>query len=309
MTVLKTAIATYPHTKALKDGAVTAPGIRFEHLDIAPIRLAIHRMCRELEFDLCEMAFTTYLAAREYGKPFTALPVFVMRQFPQGLMVRNVKSGVRSPKDLEGKRVGIRAWTVTTGVWARGILKIDYGVDLDKIHWVAVEEEHVQEYTSPPNVLYQTGRDLAEMVASGDIAAAIGVGHVDSPDVKPLFANSAEVEAAWYRKTGVYPLNHAIVVKNAHLQADPELAPRLFSAFKEAKEAFLAQLHSGAKLSGDALALANRRPLVGNDPLPFGAGPNRKSLEMLIQFAQDQKILRRKVNVAELFASGTLDLQ
>ena len=121
-TVLKTAIATYPHTKALKDGHVTAPGLRFEHLDISPIIVAFRRMCRGLEFDVCEMAITTYLTARAYHKPFTALPVFVLRQFHHSPMVYNIKSGVASPKDLEGKRVGVRAYTETTGVWARGIL-------------------------------------------------------------------------------------------------------------------------------------------------------------------------------------------
>src|SRR5207247_10634733 len=113
-------------------------------------------------------------------------------------IVYEIKACVQVPKDLEGKKVGVRAYTVTTGVWARGILATEYGVDLDKITWVVVDEEHVQEYRKPANVMERPGANLADMVAKGELAAAIGAGKVDSPDVKPLIANAAEAEAAWY---------------------------------------------------------------------------------------------------------------
>jgi 4,5-dihydroxyphthalate decarboxylase len=310
-TTLKTAIATYPHTKALKDGTVTAPGLQFEHLDISPIVAAFRRMCRSLEFDVAEMAITTYLTARAYHKPFTALPVFVLRQFHHSPMVCNVKSGVATPKDLEGKKVGVRAYTVTTGVWARGILATEYGVDLSKVTWVLNDEEHVEEYQRvyPANVVYQAGANLGAMLASGELAAAIGVGRVDSPDVKPLIPDAREAEAAWYRKTGIYPINHTVVVKDELLQADPTLAPRLFDVFKAAKEAFLQRLRSGAGLSTEEQALAQRRSLVGDDPLPYGLERNRKALEAVIRFAHDQHILPRRVSPDEVFAGNTLDLE
>ena len=310
-TVLNTAIATYPHTKGLKDGTVTAPGLQFEHLDISPIIVAFRRMCRGLEFDVCEMAITTYLTARAYHKPFTALPVFVLRQFHHAPIVYNVKSGVTSPKDLEGKKVGVRAYTVTTGVWARGILATEYGVDLSKVTWVLNDEEHVEEYHQkyPANVIYQAGANLGTMVANGELAAAIGVGRVDSPDVKPLIPNAREAEAAWYRKTGIYPINHTVVVKDALLQADPTLAPRLFNAFKEAKAAFLQRLSAGAELSAEEQTLAQRRSLVGDDPLPYGLARNRPALEAVIRFAHDQQILPRQVSPEEMFPSNTLDLE
>ena len=307
--VLKTAVATYAHTKGLKDGTVTAPGIRFEHIEVSPIVAAFRRMVRTLEFDVSEMAITTYLTARAHGKPFTALPIFVMRQFHHAPIAYNVKSGVTSPKDLEGKKVGVRAYTVTTGVWARGILATEYGVDLDKVTWVVVDEEHVQEYQKPENVLERPGANLGQMLAQGELAAAIGAGQVDSPDVKPLIANPREAEAAWYRKTGIYPINHTVVVKDSLLHADPTLAPRIFGAFKEAKAAFLKQLDSPASLSGDAQALAGRRSIVGDDPLPNGVAKNRKALEAVIQFARDQKILPRAVSPEEVFARDTLGLE
>jgi 4,5-dihydroxyphthalate decarboxylase len=302
-TVLKTAIATYPHTKGLKDGTITAPDIQFEHLEVSPIVAAFRRMCRTLEFDVSEMAITTYLTARAYNKPFTALPVFVLRQFHHSPLVYNVKSGVASPKDLEGKKVGVRAYTVTTGVWARGILATEYGVDLSKVTWVLADESY------PPNVIYQAGANLGEMVAKGELAAAIGVGRVDSPDVKPLIPNAREAEAAWYQKTGIYPINHTVVVKDSLLQADPTLAPRLFNVFKEAKAAFLQQLSSGAELSAEGQALAQRRSVVGDDPLPYGLERNYKTMEAVIQFARDQKILPHQVSPEEMFASNTLDLE
>ena len=307
-TVLKTALATYPHTKGLKDGTVTAPGLRLDHVEISPIIGAFRRMCRGLEFDLCEMAITTYLTARAHGKAFTALPVFVLRQFHHAPIVYNAKSGVTSPRDLEGKKVGVRAYTVTTGVWVRGILATEYGVDLDKVTWVVVDEEHVQEYRKPANVVERPGANLGEMLVKGELAAAIGVGQVDSPDVKPLIPNAREAEASWYRKTGIYPINHAVVVKDSLLQADPTLAPRLFTAFAEAKAAFLRELASGAPLAADAQALAQRRAVVGDDPLPYGLAPNRKAIEAVIRFARDQKILPRAVEPEKVFASNTLGL-
>ncbi len=310
-TVLKTAIRTYSHTKALKDGTVTAPDIQFEHLEINPIIAAFRRMCRALEFDVSEMAITTYLTAKAYNKPFTALPIFVLRQFHHSPIVYNVQSGVKSPKDLEGKKVGVRAYTVTTGVWARGILATEYGVDLSKVTWILADEEHVNEYQQdyPSNVVYQAGANLGEMVASGELAAAIGVGQVDSPHVQPLIPNAHEAEAAWYEKTGIYPINHTVVVKDSLLQADPSLAPRLFTVFKEAKAVCLQRLNSGAELSEEDRVLAQRRSLVGDDPLPYGLAANRKTMEAVIQFAQDQKILPRQVSPEEMFASNTLDLE
>ena len=308
MTVLKTAIATYPHTKGLKDGTVAVPGVEFEHVEIAPIIGAFRRMCRTLEFDLSEMAITTYLTARAHDKPFTALPVFVMRQFHHSPIVYNTKSGVKSPKDLEGKKVGVRAYTVTTGVWARGILATEYGVDLDKITWVVVDQEHVQEFRKPANVSEHPGESLAEMLVAGEIAAAIGVGKIDSPEIKPLIPDAAAAETEWYRKTGIYPINHTVVVKDSLLQSDPALAPRLVAGFEAAKEQFLKQLDSGGELPPDAQALAKRRSIVGDDPLPNGLARNRKALEAIVRFAHEQKILPRVIKPEEMFAPNTLHL-
>lgn len=155
---------------------------------------------------------------------------------------------------------------------------------------------------------YRAGANLAEMVASGELAAAIGAGKGDSPDVEPLIPDAAEAEAAWHRKTGIYPINHTVVVKDSLLRSDATLAPRLFRAFEDAKVAWLGQLVSGANLSAESRALADRRLIVGDDPLPNGVARNRTALEAVIRFAHDQKILPRPVKPEEIFAASTLDL-
>jgi 4,5-dihydroxyphthalate decarboxylase len=147
------------------------------------------------------------------------------------------------------------------------------------------------------------------MVAKGELAAAIGAGKVDSSDVKPLFPNAGELEAAWYRKTGIYPINHTVVIKDSLLQADPTLGPRVFSAFKDAKGALLKQLAAGGELSGEAQTLALRRKVVGDDPLPYGLAKNRRAMEAIIRFALDQKILPRAVEPEAMFPSNTLGLE
>jgi 4,5-dihydroxyphthalate decarboxylase len=305
-TTLKTAIGSYGHTAALKDGSVKPDGYELEFVEVSPIIAAFRRMVRGLEFDVCEMAITTYLAAKEHNKPFTAIPVFPVRAFHHGPIAYNTTSGVQQPKDLEGKKVGVRAYTVTTGVWARGILANEYGVDLDKVNWVIFDEEHVQETKIPSNVTTaEKGSNIAAMLASGELAAAIGAGPVDSPDVKPLIANAANAQNEWFQKTGIYPINHMIVVKDELLAADAGLADNLYNTFVAAKEKFLAKLQSGEGLSGDDEALAKRRSLVGEDPIPYGIEPNRKALEAIVDMAVAQQILSKKLAPEEMFAKGS----
>ncbi len=299
---LKTAIGSYPHTAALKSGAVRAPGVEFEFVEVSPILGAFRRMVRGLEFDVCEMAVTTYLAAKEYGKPFTAIPVFLVRGFHHDALSCHRQAGIRSPKDLEGKRVGVRAYTVTTGVWARGILASEYGVDPDRVTWVIFDEEHVQEYRLPGNVeRAPAGANMATMLANGELAAAIGAGAVESADVGPLLPDAQAAAAASYRQTGVYPINHTVVIRDALLQADPGMARQVYEAFDAAKAPLLAALGSGEALTGQAAELARRRTLVGDDPLPYGLAANRAALAALVEYAYGQHILTTRLAPEALF--------
>src|SRR6202142_3522310 len=188
---LKTVTRTQGNNQALKDGSVKPKTFEFAFEEVDPLIARFRRRVRGNEFDICEMAITTYICARAFGKPMTAVPVFLVRAFHHGAILANAKAGIRTPKDLEGKRVGVnRGYTVTTGVWARGILQNEYGVDLSKIIWVLSGDEHVAEYRAPKNVVpIEPGKKMDEMLVSGELAAAIGV-EADSPDVKPLIPNA-----------------------------------------------------------------------------------------------------------------------
>src|SRR3954468_15400885 len=184
---LRTVTRTQGNNRALKDGTVKPKTFEFAFEEVDPLIAAFRRMVRGNEFDISEMAITTYICARAHGKPMTAVPIFLVRAFHHGAMLVNTKAGIAKPKDLEGKRVGVsRGYTVTTGVWARGVLQEEHGVDLSKVTWVLSGDEHVAEYKAPPNVIpIGAGKNMSDMLVSGELVAAIGV-DVDHPDVKPL---------------------------------------------------------------------------------------------------------------------------
>jgi ABC-type nitrate/sulfonate/bicarbonate transport system substrate-binding protein len=306
----KTALVTYGHTQPLKDGTVAPWTFTFDFEDVPVIIKAFRRMVRGLEFDISEMAITTYLTAKAHGKKFTAIPVFPMRAFHHGAILYNTTSDIRTPKDLEGRKVGVnRGYTVTTGLWARSILQHEYGVDLKKITWVLSGDEHVAEYRPPSNVVpIQEGRTLEEMLLSGEIAAANGV-QTDSPDIKPLIPNAKDAGLSGLRKGGLYPINHTVVVKDELLAAHPDLAADLFDAFVRAKKIYVDRLKSGgiAEPTAADKTFAGVMEITG-DPLPYGVAPNRREIEAVIQYSVEQGILQKPFTVEEIFANGTLDL-
>ena len=308
---LKTVTRTQGNNQALKDGTVKPKTFSFDFVEVDPLIDAFRRMVRGLEFDVCEMALTTYLCARAHGKRMTALPVFLVRAFHHAAVVVNAKAGIRSPRDLEGRRVGVnRGYTVTTGLWARSVLQHQYGVDLKKITWVLSGDEHVAEYRPPANVVpIEKGRKMADLVASGELAGAIGV-EIDHPDVKPLIADAKEAGYEALRRTGHYPINHTVVVRDDLLSAHPALAADVFGAFAEAKRLYVERLKAGRIEKPTAADEVHRRvmEITGRDPLPYGIAPNRKTLEDVIQSALEQGIITRPVRVEELFARGTHDL-
>jgi 4,5-dihydroxyphthalate decarboxylase len=304
---LKTVTRTQGNNQALKDGSVKPRGFEFDFVEVDPLIAAFRRMVRGAEFDICEMALTTYICARAFGKPMTAVPVFLIRAFHHGAILANTKSGIRTPKDLEGKRVGVnRGYTVTTGVWARGILQSEYGVDLSKITWVLSGDEHVAEYRLPANVVpIEPGKKMADMLASGELAAAIGV-ETDSPDVRPLIPDAFETGVAALRRRGLYPINHTVVIKNELIAAHPELAADVFDAFAAAKRAYLDRLVGGQiEKPTEVDALHQRVLQITGDPLPYGIAPNREVIEELIGHALTQGIITKPVTVEALFAPST----
>lgn len=309
--LLRTVTRTQGNNQALKDGTVTPKGFRFDFEEIPVLVQGFRRMVRDLEFDVSEMALTTYLVAKAHGVPFTAVPAFLVRGFHHGAISYRVSSDIRSPKDLEGRKVGVnRGYTVTTGVWVRAILAEEYGVDLNTVTWVLSGDEHVAQYRPPANVVpAEPGRTLEQMLMDGELAAVIGV-NVDSPDVAPLIPDPDEAGFAAMRSRGLYPINHLVVVKDELLRGRPGLGAEVFDAFARAKQSYVDRLRDGAVESPTATDRMYSRvmELTGADPLPYGIEPNRTTLEDLMRHAVDQRILDRPMPLDEMFAPGTLDL-
>ncbi|EGI76217.1 ABC transporter substrate-binding protein [Hylemonella gracilis] len=312
---LKLAIAEHPHTSAIRSGAIPIEGVDAEFITVQPQIGAFRRMVRDVEFDVCELAPTTYIIARAHGAPFVALPIFVVRRFHHaGLLVRP-DAGIKTPKDLEGKKVGVRAYSVTTGVWTRQVLIDEFGLDNDKVTWVVDDEEHVTQLKLPPNVVHApAGTSLADMVARGELvggfAAAAGIGRTGAPtggwkeveaDYPDLFPNAAQLEAEYYARTGVYPMHGTIVVKDSVLAEHPWVADSLFKAFDQAKKEWLARLDAGQATSATDKKYLELRKIVGHDPLPYGLRENLKTIEALRDTAFKQGLTPRLMPVNELF--------
>jgi 4,5-dihydroxyphthalate decarboxylase len=308
---LRTVTRTQGNNRALKEGTVTAKGFDLAFEEVPVLVDAFRRMVRGLEFDVCEMAMTTYLCAKAHGKAFTALPIFLVRGFHHGAIVRAPDAGIGSPKDLEGREVGVnRGYTVTTGVWARGVLQEEYGVDLSKVTWVPSGDEHVAEYRPPANVVpMRPGGRLPDLVAAGELAAAVGISPAP-PGLAPLIPDATEAGFAALRRRGHYPINHLVVVRDDLLAAHPDLATDVFEAFSQAKNLYVDRLRRDAIEEPAPADLMYRRVLeiTGADPLPYGIEPNRGVIEELIEHAVSQRILDRRPSVESLFAESTLNL-
>jgi 4,5-dihydroxyphthalate decarboxylase len=304
---LKAVTRTQGNNRALKDGAVTPKTFAFDFEEVDPLIAAFRRMVRGLEFDIAEMAITTYITAREHGTRMTAVPVFLVRAFHHGAILVNTGAGITTPKDLEGRQVGVnRGYTVTTGVWARGILQDEHGVDLSKITWVLSGDEHVAEYRPPANVVpIEPGKKMADMLVSGELAAAIGV-DVGHPDVAPLIPSALEAGLTALRERGHYPINHLVVIKDEHLEQHPELAADVFEAFAESKRLYVERLMNGGIDNPTGVDKVHQRVMeIVGDPLPYGVEGNRKVLEELVRHAMAQGIITKPVSVDELFAPAT----
>jgi len=306
----------------LVSGAVTLDGLRLDWVKVEPQIAAYRRMVRDLAFDVCELAPTTYLCARAFGRPFTAIPVFLTRDFHHRSIVCNVASGITEPKHLMGKTFGVRAYTVTTGVWTRGMLEDEYDVDPARVTWYTDDEEHMTEWVPPANVVkVPPGESLATMIAAGRLDAALsgmaGIGRSGPPvanweaaaaqaitgpraaSLVPLFPDARALEVEWYRRTKILPIHGLIVVKNAVLAEHPWVARELLRAFQAAKELTLKHLNrQPAEI---------QRMIGGGDPLPFGLAANRPSIEALIRYAYRQKIIPEMVSPEAVFAANALE--
>jgi 4,5-dihydroxyphthalate decarboxylase len=312
---LKIAIGDHPHTAAIRNGSIPIEGVEAEFVTVKPQIGAFRRMVRDVEFDVCELAPTTYIIARAYGAPFIALPIFVVRRFHHGGLLVRPDAGIKTPKDLEGKKVGVRAYSVTTGVWTRQVLIDEFGLDSSRVTWVVDDEEHVTQLKLPANVVHApAGTSLAGMMASGELAAgfgaAAGIGRTGDPtsgwkeveaDYPDLFPNATQLEAEYFARTGIYPMHGTIVVKDSVLAEHPWVARSIYDAFDRAKQEWLARLDGGEATSAADKKYLKLREIVGPDPLPYGLQENLKTIEALEATAFKQGLTPRRMSVYELF--------
>jgi 4,5-dihydroxyphthalate decarboxylase len=283
---LRTAIGRYPHVLPLWQGEAASERVAFDLVGVDPLPPAFRRMVRDLEFDLCEMALTTYAQAAACDKPLVGLPIPLWRNFHHAALICRRDSGLRGPAELAGRKVGVRAYSQTTGVWVRGILEDEYGLDPESVTWVTSEDAHVAEYRDPPNVQRAApGTGLLELLMTGEIDAAIGLRTADPAAVRTVIPDAEAAALDWYRRTGVSPVNHVVVLKRDLAAQHPWLAAEIMSLFERAKG--LARQRSGTA--------------EGPDTHPYGLAPNRRSMQMLLDFSARQKLTPRAYRAEELF--------
>src|ERR1700738_2790313 len=231
-TRLRTLLGDHPCTAALKNGSIKSDLVTFDFVDYSPTHKGFKPMVREAAFDVSEMAIVTYLMAKSLGKPMVLLPNVVMARFQHAYALYNAKQGTLRPADLNGKRVGIRSFTTTTGAWLRGILANDYGVDLDSIEWLTFEDAHVAEFRDTTKRA-PAGKQIIQMLLDGELDAVLGE-KSDHPELKPLFPDVAGEEKAWFAKHGALPVNHMVVVKQELSDQHPDAVREVHRLLQEA---------------------------------------------------------------------------
>jgi 4,5-dihydroxyphthalate decarboxylase len=275
---LRTLLGDHPCAAALKDGSVSSASVALDFVRYSPTNKGFKPMVRDQAFDVSEMAIVTYLMAKSFGKPMVLLPNVVMARFQHAYALYNAKQGKLKPADLNGKRVGIRSFTTTTGAWLRGILANDYGVELESIDWVTFEDAHVAEFKDTTRRA-PAGKEIIRMLIDGELDAVLGekVGHAD---LKPLFADAEE--KSWFGRHHVLPINHMVVVSQALCHDHPEAVREVHRMLSEAAK--------------DA-------------PPGFSRDDMGRSLEMISHYAAQQGLIPRAFAADELFDDLTRALR
>lgn len=287
---LRTLLGNYPNTMALKKGEVRPSGVVLDFADVKVPSTAFKDVVRHLKYDVAELAIVTYLQAKAHGKPLALLPAVVVGNLPHPFLVYNAERGRISPTDLEGRRVGIRAYSVTTATWIRGILQNDHGVDLDRVKWVTFEDPHVAEYRDPATAeRAPAGKQLLKMLLDGEIDAGL-VGGADLKDdrLQPVIPNPSEAAQTFCRQRAI-PINHMLVVKESLAKANPTAVKEIYRALRESKQA--------------------APPPKGVDTVRFGLANVRHALNLIIEYTVQQRLVPRSFEVDELFdeAARALD--
>ena len=286
---LQTLLASNPNTVAMKNGELRSPLVHFSYADVKTANKLFKAVVREQKFDLAELAIVTFLQAKAYGKPYVLMPAVVVERGQHHTIFYNPERGHLNPRDLNGRKVGVRAYTQTTGTWVRGFLQEDYGVDFRSIRWITFEAPHVAEFADPPWVQRAPeGKQLLQMLLDGEIDAAIfGSENPENTTVKPLIPNASEFAARWAETHGGVPINHMMVVRESITQTRPDIVREVYRLLKE------------------SAAVA---PTKSPGALRYGVEAVRKSLETIIRYSEQQGLIPRRFTVDELFNDVTRSL-
>jgi len=291
---VRTNLADSNLTERLKSGEIRSPLVDFVFDGPKVAHDGFKPMVREGAFDAGELAIATYLQARVYDKPYVMLPAVVVGRFQHHCLAYNTNRGKLAPKDLEGRTLGVRSYSQTTGMWVRGLLKHEYGVDIDKINWLVADEGHLAEYSDPENVtrLEKGHKKIAQMLLDGDIDGALLGNEMPKGDerIETVIPDPHSAAKVWFAKHKIVPVNHVFVVRKELSQERPDVVREIYRMLKEAK---------------DSLGLAPGEI----DTLPFGFDNLRGSLEAAVEYAAEQNIIPRRLTVDELFDATTRSLQ
>ena len=315
---LTLAIGDYDRTGALKTGAVRPQGVDLNILTLSPEEI-FYRMGRFLEFDACEFSLSTYTIRRGRGEPMIAIPVFPSQMFRHSSIFIGDKAGIREPKDLRGKRVGVPKYHMTAAVWIRGLLEDEYAVAPKDIRWFeGGEGAKVKEVdvTLPPDVRLEhvpDGKHLGDMVAAGELDAFIGARRPAAygKGVSRLFPDFRTAERAYYERTRIFPIMHTVVLKEELVRQYPWLPRSLYDAFTEAKRLAYERLHFTAalltSLPWQVAEAEETRALMGDDPFAYGIARNRTTVETLAGYSFRQSLAPRRLTIEEMFVPSMLD--
>ena len=311
----------YDRTLALRLGEVQPEGVDLTYLCLPPEE-TFFRQLKDQEFDVSEMSLSSYIIARTRGSaPFLAIPVFPSRIFRHSCVFVNAGAGIRKPEDLVGRRVGVPYYQMTAAVWIRGFLQHDFGVPPEAIDWVVGEQEMPGRLPVDPlaSILADPlgpGESLDAMLETGKIDALVTVYlpssfRRGSPAVRRLFPDSRAVEEEYFRRTGIFPIMHTVVLREEIYQRHPWVAHSLYRAFEEAKARALRRLYDTNALAVTlpwlVAEIERTRQLMGEDFWPYGVEPNRRTLETLVQYLVEQKLVERRLPLEELFAVNALE--
>ena len=284
---LFTMIGEYPNTSALRSGAIKSDLVEYEFDDVKVPNTAFKPLVREAKYDCAELAINTFLQARFYNKPYVLLPATIVGRGQIHNLLYNSERGPIKPTELHGKRVGVRAYTQTTGMWVRGMLAEFYGMDVEKVNWVTFEDGHIAEYKDPPFVSRApAGKQLMQMLLDGELDAAIITDRSD-PRLKPVIPDAEEVNRKWAETHGGVPINHMLVMRESIVTSRPNVAREVFRMVKQSRQS------SDPAKDGKL------------DPLRFGIKNVRKALELAIEMSLVQKFISRRLTVDELFDDTT----